>query len=86
MFLAYSPPQMLPTITMNPTAAATAAASATGNAKRGLSEEMVVPLNKDAAHIKRGIEQPSLIHRIDLDMVWWGGVGLTIFGGTAYLL
>ncbi|PSS25560.1 hypothetical protein M430DRAFT_25346 [Amorphotheca resinae ATCC 22711] len=82
MFLAFSPPQMLPTITMNPT---TAAATATGKAKRD-STEMSVPLNKNAAHIKRGIEKPSLIHRIDLDLLWWTGVGMTIFGGAAYLL
>jgi hypothetical protein len=82
MFLAYSPPQMLPTVTMNPTSAP----SATGNSKRDSSDEMELPLNKYAAHIKRGIEQPSIIHRVDLNLVWWAGVGMTIFGGAAYLL
>lgn len=82
MYLAYSPPQMLPTITMNPTATP----SATGKAKRDSLYELVLPLNKDAAHIKRGIEQRSLIYRVDLDMLWWAGVAMTIFGGAAYLL
>jgi hypothetical protein len=82
MFLAYSPPQMLPTVTMNPTAAATP----TSKAKRGNVEELFPPLNKDAKHIRRGIEKPSLIHRVDLNMLWWAGVGMTIFGGAAYLL
>ena len=83
MFLAYSPPQMLPTVTMNPTSTP----SATGKAKRDSSDEVEEPLNKYAAHIKRGIEdQPSLIHRIDVNIVWWAGVGMTIFGGAAYLL
>jgi hypothetical protein len=84
MFKAYDPPQMLPTITMNPTS--TAAPAATAKAKRGL-EEYTLPLNKDAAHIKRDtIIQPSFLHRIDLNMLWWAGVGMTIFGGAAYLL
>ncbi|PQE28945.1 putative rot1 protein [Rutstroemia sp. NJR-2017a BBW] len=94
MYLAYSPPLMLPTQTMNPTASATS----TSKAKRWFvrsadepeppqsSEEYVLPLNKDAKHIKRGIEKPSLVHRIDLDLLWWAGVGMTIFGGAAYLL
>jgi len=81
MFLAYSPPQMLPTITMNPT---TAAPAATGNAKRGL-EEWVLPLNKNAMHLKRDTPLP-LLHQIDLNIMWWIGVGMTIFGGAAYLL
>lgn len=83
MFLAHSPPQMLPTVTMNPTAVAP---TATGKVKRGMEEQMAVPLNKDAGHIRRdGITQP-LLHRIDLNMLWWAGVGMTIFGGAAYLM
>ncbi|KAI9640699.1 Reversal of tor2 lethality [Ciborinia camelliae] len=95
MFLAYSPALMLPTETLNPTSKATSTSSS--KMKRWLghendpeepttSEGYVLPLNKNAKHISRGIEQPSLIHRIDLDLVWWAGVGLTIFGGAAYLL
>ncbi|KAH8656205.1 chaperone for protein-folding within the ER, fungal-domain-containing protein [Tricladium varicosporioides] len=86
MFLAYSPPLMLPTVTMNPTLTATTTSGKKAKRTAGAAEEMVFPLNKDAKHIKRGIEQPSLIHRIDLNMVWWAGVGMIIFGGTAYLL
>jgi len=84
MFLAFSPPQMLPTVTLNPTATATSTGK---KAKRtaGASEEMNPPLNANARHIKRGTEG-SLVHRIDLNMLWWAGVGLTIFGGAAYLL
>lgn len=86
MFLAYSPPVMLPTITMNPTATATASATGKFRAKRefGEYEGRALPLNKDAAHIKRGVDLP-LLHRIDLNMLWWTGVGMTIFGGAAYL-
>jgi Chaperone for protein-folding within the ER, fungal len=84
MFLAFSPPQMLPTVTMNPTATATLSGK---KSKRttGLGEEMNPPLNANAPHIKRDVEG-SLVHRIDLNMLWWAGVGMTIFGGAAYLL
>jgi hypothetical protein len=85
MFLAFSPPQMLPTVTMNPTPTATASSAKKAKRTAGAGEEMDVPLNVNAAHIKRHIEKP-LLHRIDLNMLWWAGVGMTIFGGAAYLL
>jgi len=81
MFLAYSPPQMLPTITMNPT---DTAPSPTGKTKRG--EQMDLPLNKNAMHIKRDISQQPLWQRIDVNVLWWTGIGMTIFGGAAYLM
>lgn len=87
MFLAYSPPQMLPTVTMNPTATATASTTAKAKSKRSLEDFLTFPLNKDAKHIKRDGGMPeSLLHRIDLNVVWWTGIGMTIFGGAAYLL
>ncbi|QSZ33841.1 hypothetical protein DSL72_005414 [Monilinia vaccinii-corymbosi] len=95
MFLAYRPALMLPTETLNPTSSARATASS--KMKRWLgygaepeepttSEGYTLPLNKNAKHISRGAEKPSLIHRIDLDLLWWAGVGMSIFGGAAYLL
>ncbi|RDL38833.1 Protein ROT1 [Venustampulla echinocandica] len=84
MFLAYTPPVMLPTVTMNPTQAA---ATSGGKAKRSASpEEMAIPLNVNAEHIKRRIEKPSFVDRVDLNVLWWASVGMVIFGGTAYLL
>lgn len=82
MFLAYSPPQMLPTVTMN----LMSTPSATGNFKRDASDEFEPPLNKVPVHIKRGIKESFVAHRVDLDTVWWAGIGMIVFGGTAYLL
>ena len=78
MYLAYKPPQMLPTQTMNPTTAATGGAqpTKTGNARRGL-EGRTLPLNKHA--IKKRKEP------IDLDKWWWIGVGITALGGVGYI-
>jgi hypothetical protein len=85
MYLAYKPPQMLPTKTMNPTtSAATATAAATGTAggssssskrKRSL-EDMPVPLNRNV--IKRRAV-PA-----DMEVWWWFSLGLTLLGGIAY--
>jgi len=90
MYLAYDPPLMLPTITMNPTGTAkstsTAVASSTANAKREYSpeDEFDLPLNKYASHIKRDDLQPRYLANAGL--VWWIGVGMSLLGGIAYLL
>lgn len=89
MFLAYKPPQMLPTVTMNPTAAATAAKAKRSAGAEPRGEQLDIPLNINAKHIKRdgsALETRSLLQRIDLTMIWWSGVGMMLFGGVAYLL
>jgi hypothetical protein len=86
MFLAFSPPQMLPTITMNPTEVARAPTGKVKREEQRYVPQMAVPLNKNAMHIKRDPSQQPFLHRIDLNMLWWAGVGLTIFGGAAYML
>ncbi|KAI9830688.1 MAG: Reversal of tor2 lethality [Phylliscum demangeonii] len=85
MYLAYRPPQMLPTQTMNPTtsakataAPATATATSSGGTvkKRGL-EEMSLPLNQHVVNRR----EPTAI---DLDQWWWIGVGMTALGSVGY--
>ena len=85
LYLAYSPtPMMLPTTTLNPTA------TSKSKAKRSLSteteeeeEEEVIPMNINAKHIKRGIVNEK---GIDAGLLWWTGIGMTVFGGVAYML
>ena len=82
MYLAYQPPQMLPTITLNPTVAASTAtssvATSTGNAKRSFDEPSVFrePLNKDTILPK---QEPN-----KADKWWWFGVGFTVLGSVGY--
>ncbi|RKF56476.1 Protein rot1 [Erysiphe neolycopersici] len=87
MYLAYKPPQMLPTVTLNPTAKSTSSAKKMKrNTEQADSiEGLDVPLNKNAKHLERNL-RPSPIFSIDPDKVWWGGIGLTLLGGAAYLL
>lgn len=84
MYLAFNPPQMLPTVTMNPT---TTAAATGKKAKRtlGAGDGLAEPLNKNAVYAKREHED-RLIHRVDLDMMWYTGVGMLFFGIVAYCL
>jgi len=68
---------------LNPTTTATGAAATTGASKRSVGEEeLVLPLNKDAKHIKRDTDSKP----IDATWIWWTGIAMTVFGGAAYLL
>ncbi|GAB7355914.1 hypothetical protein MBLNU459_g6558t1 [Dothideomycetes sp. NU459] len=69
MYLVYSPPQMLPTSTLNPTATATA----TGKSKRGLE----VPLNYKMTQ-RKGVDA------MNPDRWWWIGLCMTGVGGIMY--
>ena len=82
MYLAFSPPQMLPTSTLNPMQA-TASASATGksNSKRGLDAE--VPLGWKG-ELEKGSTQ-QVVQHINADRLWWLGLGMTGFGGLLYM-
>ena len=83
MYLAYKPPQMLPTQTLNPTATSDASqAQSTGRTKRDLFGEgdhyVGAPLNRNVL-VKR--REP-----INADKWWWIGAGITGLGGVAYLV
>ena len=80
MYLVYSPPQMLPTTTLNPTTASATATSGS-KVKRGMGAE--VPLNWKA---KLGSKQnQQMVHHINADRLWWIGLGMTAVGGLLYL-
>jgi len=86
MYLVYSPPQMLPTTTLNPTATSSGAASASATsgsskAKRGAAE---VPLNWKLK-FPDGKQGTDVVHHINADRLWWIGLGMTGVGGLLYL-
>ena len=80
MYLAYKPPQMLPTQTLNPTAASGGeGAKQTGKAKRDLEigdDFADAPLNKHTLVRRR--------EAVDANKWWWFGVGLTGVGSMLY--
>ena len=80
LYLMYSPPQMLPTSTLNPTATATATAGS--KAKRGLDGE--VPLNWKS-QFDGNRQAGKVVQRINAERLWWVGLGMTGVGGLLYL-
>lgn len=81
MYLAYKPPEMLPTQTLNPTATASGAAAtttSTGKIKRNLEDmnDFIEPLNKNVLRKRR--------EYVNADKWWWMGVGITALGGIGY--
>lgn len=84
MYLVYSPPQMLPTTTLNPTtASATGGAKSTSKAKRSLDSE--IPLSWKLKLDGGKDADEGVVHHINADRLWWLGLGLTGVGGLLYL-
>lgn len=79
MYLAYKPPQMLPTQTLNPTSPNGAKSTGTNKAKRSLQddEDLVFPLN--------GKSQMDRTQSSRADWLWWFGIGITAIGGVGYV-
>ncbi|CAG98081.1 Rot1p [Kluyveromyces lactis] len=78
LFLAYKPPVMLPTITLNPTASDDA--QPTSNAKRDL-----------ISHVRRSIENRHKTNAVkktapNIEKYWWGSLALIGVGSIAFLL
>lgn len=79
MWIAYSPPQMLPTETLNPTAA-----TGTGSAKSTSKAKSKRSLDENSEPLKWNLsskEEPWLLR--NADVVWWTAVGMTAIGGVA---
>jgi hypothetical protein len=81
MYLMYTPPQMLPTTTLNPMTSETASnkMKKRGEGSIGLGAE--VPLNWKAS-LEAGKEGAMTINA---DRLWWIGLGMTGLGGLLYL-
>ena len=79
MYLAYKPPQMLPTQTLNPTSPNGAKSTETSKAKRSFQEYggLVFPLN--------GKSQMDRMQSPRANWLWWFGVGITAIGGVGYI-
>ncbi len=80
MYLAYNPPQMLPTSTLNPTTTATGASStSTSKVKRalGLTDMTQPPLDYNKLKKKYGAW-------VEPDRWWWIGIGITGIGSFLY--
>lgn len=82
MYLAYKPPQMLPTHPLNPTSISAREAEQTSSvpAKRGLEDSKTVQVLMRTEHCSRTVwcSTPNA------DRLWWFGTGITALGGVGY--
>lgn len=78
MYLAYKPPQMLPTQLLNPTSTSATEAKQTSSvpAKREL-KAVQLPLNTDFLFTAKWFTPNA-------DHLWWFGAGITTLGGVGY--
>ncbi len=83
MYLMYSPPQMLPTQTLNPTAGAGASATGKARAKRDGEQAILQPVDND---LPKNILDKLPKEFYNADRWWWAGVGLTALGTVMYML
>lgn len=82
MWLVYSPPQMLPVQTLNPTSTATGAASATPTTSAKVKRDF-----KESSGLMTALREPPVALKggmIDANRIWWIGAGLTALGGLGY--
>jgi len=83
MYLAASPPQMLPTQTLNPTSAASATGKSrvkrTDGGDGDHAQEKLGSMNKNAIF-------PPNEPLLNADRWWWAGVGLTALGTVMYMM
>jgi len=89
MWLVYSPPQMLPTQTLNPTASSTKTASLASStatqvkfAKRHVgeaAEHMTFPIHEKL--LKKNLKDPMDLHS---GLWFWFGLGFTGLGGLMF--
>lgn len=77
LYIAFDPPQMLPTTTLH----AQATAKETGKSKRGLDSSPEVPLNWKSKYEQH---TGDMMQRINPDRLWWIGLGFTGIGGLLY--
>lgn len=74
MYLAYSPPEMLPTTTLTQPKTSNTAAAKSSNKLRKRSTSQTSPT------LSRALQS----HAMDPDLWWWAGLTMTGIGGLLY--
>ncbi|KAI5366040.1 putative protein Rot1 [Septoria linicola] len=82
LYIAFTPPQMLPTTTLNPSSTSTA--KATGKSKRGLDFADEATTKWKSQPILGPRTGEMMVQTINADRLWWIGLGFTGIGGLLY--
>ncbi|KAK5138201.1 hypothetical protein LTR08_004896 [Meristemomyces frigidus] len=81
MYLALTPPQMLPTTTLNPTTVASTSTPTSTSTTRKPKQRRDLPLTW-AASAQAG---ETVLYHINAERLWWVGLAMTGVGGLLYL-
>lgn len=82
MYLAYKPPEMLPTKTLNPTSNSEKGSQPTNKSKIKRS----IPGDQDGL-VQAALNKKVLVQQQDstmADRLWWLGAGMTLLGSVGY--
>lgn len=79
LYIAYKPPMMLPTITLNPTTSTDNQPTVTGNSKRSLRN--IIKRSFENKERTNAVRKSSL----NVDFWWWSSVGLISLGSVFYV-
>ena len=82
MYLVYSPPEMLPTTTLNPTSTTSGAARSTSTSSSKLKRSL--GLDRDLNSMVEMTAKTTGVNPMNPDHVWWMGLTLTGVGGLLY--
>ncbi|EXJ94118.1 hypothetical protein A1O1_02511 [Capronia coronata CBS 617.96] len=77
MYLVATPPQMLPTQTLNPTSTPSSTGKSRVKRSDGGAQEPLMPMDKGSFFLPK---------EYNADHWWWAGVGLTALGTVLYML
>lgn len=80
MYMVYSPPQMLPTSTLNPLMTSIAGSQAASKLKR-----RTLPERRPLSWKKTFEGDKQVLYQINADRIWWIGLGTTGVGALLYL-
>jgi Chaperone for protein-folding within the ER, fungal len=80
MYLAYTPPQMLPTSTLNPTATSAAAGKPTSKSRVKRAIDYETGEKMESSNTMLAPSEP-----FNADRWWWAGIGLTAAGTILYM-
>lgn len=88
MYLVYRPPQMLPTVTLNPgtkSQVANDSSSSNSTTKRSVNQDVRQRIKRSLMNRSKTKAVLSYDRSPIYDAVWWGGVSLIAFGACGWL-
>lgn len=89
LYLVYRPPQMLPTVTMNPgtkeQVANFSSSSSSSSSKRALNQDVRLRIRRSLMNKGKTTAVRDQRHSWVHDMIWWGGISMIVSGACGWI-